>query len=432
MNATNSEPVAFLLATNLVRNIVWFGRGETNPLPAEVADLVPLARQFLASESAGEILSRTQWAFAIRVEAADTVTWSNGLAFAASQPAQLEATNGWLLVGTGALGLSRARELVHAPMPASLFSGNFDASKWPTGIWPEWLFAPPRAEFEVQATNENLRTTVHFKFPTTLDLHLDPWKLPPVIRDPLVSFSAARGIRSVVENASWFRSLQLSNPPDQMFVWMQPEIQFRLFYALPTEFPNQVVDTIADRLRPLFEATNGLPRVMGSLKHLADKHALRVSLFGGMPITPVLLPLATTNGEWVFGGFYPGFPSTNPPPAALLAQLQRTNLVAYSWENSGESIEHWRQLLQAADVYTLGGLIQADAPANAWLATLPLADRNASTEVLQTGPAELELTRKSALGFTGFELIQLVRWLDTPFAAHPKGMAPMPPLLPPR
>lgn len=432
VNATNSEPVAFLLATNLARNVVWLGRGETNPLPAEVADLVPLARQFLASESVGEILNRTQWAFAIRIEAADTVTWSNRLAAAASQPVELEAAHGWLLAGTADRGVSRARELVHATMPTSLFSANFDASKWPAGIWPTWLFAPPRGEFTVQATNENLRTTVHLKFSTALDLHLDPWKLPPVIRDPLVAFSAARGIQSIVENASWFRSLQLSNPPEQMFVWMQPEVQFRLFFAFPTVSPNQVVDTLADRLRPLFEVTNGLPRVMASMRHLADKHAIRLSLFGGMPITPVVFPLDTAKGGWVFGGFYPGFPSTNPPPDALIAQLQRTNLVAYSWENSSESIGHWRQLLQASDVYTLGGLIQADAPANAWLATLPLEHRNASTEVLQTGPDELRLTRKSALGFSGFELIQLVRWLDAPFAARPKGMPAMGPLLPPR
>ncbi len=430
VNATNSEPVAALLATNLVRKIVSFRSGETNPLPAEIATLVPQVRQFLAAESVGEIQSRTQWAFAIRIESPDTGAWSNGLASVASQPVQLESTQGWLLAGTGASGLARAHELIHTPMPVSLFSGTFDAAKWPAGIWPKWLFSPARGEFSILATNDNLRTTLRLKFPATLDLHLAPWKFPQVVRDPLVSFSAARGIHPLIENASWFGSLQLSNAPDQMFVWMQPGSPFRLFYSLPAESPNQTVDTLADRLRPLFVPTNGLPRVMGSIKHLVEKHTLWISLSGGPPITPFLLPIDTTNGGWVFGGFSPGFPSTNPPPDALVAQLQRTNLVAYSWENTEETVGHWRQLLQTLDVFTLGGLIQAKSPANAWLAALPLEDRNASTEVLQTGPADLELNRKSALGFTGFELMQWARWLDAPFAVRPRGMAPRPSLLP--
>lgn len=218
-----------------------------------------------------------------------------------------------------------------------------------------WLFTPARGEFSILATNDNLRTTLRLKFPATLDLHLDPWKFPQIIRDPLVSFSAARGIHPVIENTSWFRSLQLSNAPDQMFVWMQPGTPFRLFYSFPSESPNPTVDTIADRLRPLFVPTNGLPRVMGAMKHIVEKHIVRINLSGGPPTTPFLLPIDTTNGGWVFGGFSPGFPSTNPPPEALVAQLQRTNLVAYSWENTEESIDHWRQLLQTMDVFTLGG-----------------------------------------------------------------------------
>ena len=39
---------------------------------------------------------------------------------------------------------------------------------------------------------------------------------------------------------------------------------------------------------------------------------------------------------------------------------------------------------------------------------------NTVTEITLTGPREITLVRKSHLGFTGFELVMLTRWLNDP------------------
>ena len=64
---------------------------------------------------------------------------------------------------------------------------------------------------------------------------------------------------------------------------------------------------------------------------------------------PTLAPVTADGHSYLTLNFFPGVRSTNPVPAELLGQLKKPNLVAYSWENTQQSLRHWNVLSQFTD-----------------------------------------------------------------------------------
>jgi hypothetical protein len=125
--------------------------------------------------------------------------------------------------------------------------------------------------------------------------------------------------------------------------------------------------------------------------------------------------------------FFPLAKSTNPPPPELIGQvLPRTNLVYYHWEWTQERLGQWQLMSKALPIFPTNRVagISANSRASSkpsnrfadetWLSSIAPLLGNTITEATVTGENEIQLTRKSALGFTGFELLCLAHWMNDP------------------
>jgi hypothetical protein len=98
----------------------------------------------------------------------------------------------------------------------------------------------------------------------------------------------------------------------------------------------------------------------------------------------------------------------------MLVQISRPDLVYYDWEITQDRLHQMRTLgthLSMAKHWPEPSLA---SPTRAWLTKLEPLLGNSITEVTLRAPNELKLLRKSHLGLTGFELVCLTRWLESP------------------
>jgi hypothetical protein len=151
------------------------------------------------------------------------------------------------------------------------------------------------------------------------------------------------------------------------------------------------------------------------------------------PIVPLLRAGSEKSGDFLFGEFVPPLPisRTKEAPAELFSQFTgRNDLVYYDWELTQMRLMQWQPMVQmlpilrptprgatpgapVATTNQVRGFVSAMRARNAWLKVVEkdLETANAITEVAVTGPNEARLIRKSALGFTGLELVLLSDWL---------------------
>jgi hypothetical protein len=139
-------------------------------------------------------------------------------------------------------------------------------------------------------------------------------------------------------------------------------------------------------------------------------------------IQPYVQALASDTMQFIHGGIFMLHPKRFPVPPELFSQIgTRTNLVYYDWEMSPFRISHCEQLYQALNLASHRTLQLAGTASKLWMKDLvrelsrdPMNPSQAVTEIVQTAPNELTLTRKSHLGLTGFEVATLSAWLDSP------------------
>jgi len=116
----------------------------------------------------------------------------------------------------------------------------------------------------------------------------------------------------------------------------------------------------------------------------------------------------------VFGGLFPPVPVTNPPPAELLAQLQRNpRLVYYDWEITQARLSSWRVMAQLFAVIANKPQFTTNTAGLPWLMAVEPKLGNTITEISAESPTQWWLTRKSHIGFTAVELVALTRWLES-------------------
>ena len=142
------------------------------------------------------------------------------------------------------------------------------------------------------------------------------------------------------------------------------------------------------------------------------------------------------------GGFFSRPPGTNPPPPGLFEQLKgRSNVAYYDWEYTGlipgsaveSRLKHWQTIYQLYDIVHGFTVSRVNAPSQQWLLEVSPLLGNTSTEITATSPTEMTLVRNSQSGFTGFELVSLLRWLDSPsfpklsVAGQPRTARPLKP-----
>ncbi len=280
--------------------------------------------------------------------------------------------------------------------------------------WPDFM-RWPRAQLAVGGKGEDLRTNLRLNYPQPLNPPLDPWRVPTnTIQEPLISFTALRGIAPWLKERGFIKELAVESVPNQFFLWAQSGVPFQSFAAWPAPHATNQLTQLAPRIVE-WAKTNANRPTDGVIRYLTNTVEIA---WQGLPIiVPSIHPAPEPPGDFMMAGIFPALPSNQPPPAELLQQVTgRTNLVYYDWEITEARLLQWRRLDLLLSLLPADKLPQLPAPTAGpqWLLAVSPLLGNSVTEILLTSPQEFTLVRKSHLGLTGFELVALVKWLDDP------------------
>lgn len=273
---------------------------------------------------------------------------------------------------------------------------------------------PSAVSLAMVGEGESVRTRAEIEFPQPLKLELDPWIFPTnLIHDPLIGFTAVRGLRPWLKGFKPWNDLQVGTPPNQSFIWAQSGAPWLHFVALPSqEASNQVQRLQAfalNRLNPIFE-TN--PIKLGEFEQEPGSSRLG---WRGLPLISPSLDWSTADGQsFIVAGFYPKILTNAPLPPALLPQFySSTNLICYDWEMTGPCLRGLTPITQLVRrLFNRPGL--PAEPSISWLGAIPAKLANSATAIHSTSPTQVSFARSSTIGLSAAELVLLADWLQSP------------------
>jgi hypothetical protein len=266
----------------------------------------------------------------------------------------------------------------------------------------------PETRWQAVGRNGNLLLNGRLIFPQPLALTLDKWRIPTnTIHEPIISFTAMRGIAPWLEKQNWAQPYEISPVPNQMFVWALAGVPLQTFAAVPVPDGTKALKEFEQKMSA---NTNWQSHLMMPVTMVMTNDQIS---WRGMPfVAPNLRALNEPTGDFLFAGVFPNSPKSRPLPPELFAQLGRTNLVYYDWEITGGRLKLLPQLTQLALMFTRHKQLDAQSAAAKWLNRISSTLSNAVTEVTQTAPNELSFTRKASGGLTAIELTALANWLE--------------------
>lgn len=429
------------------------------------ATLPPLLDDVLREECFLEIRQGTNppaaIAFAIRVNEAGAERWRVNASTALASLAGVYPTTragGWTLVNprspvryefsrVGAwvvLGAGPEQNAVFAETVSRIQREGVPFAATPADHWAaadldlRWLAealeltnAPanlPRASLVITGDGEKALTTGEFIFARPHGLDLEPWRLPTnKLGTNFVGFTAVRGIRPWLAGAEAWSRWQLTPPPNQLFAWADREAPMQLHLLAPDAgakaLGNSVGAVLATAGNAWIQRSGG-----GNFARVPEVNGV---VWEQLPlISPYLRASGDGDGALLSGGLVPQpAPVTNavadvyprPTLSEVLADLQaRSNVVAYSWETTGERIEAWLFITQVLRVATRHAQMPADTASSQWLQASRARLGNALTVITAPAPDRLSLRRESTVGLTALELHLLADWLESP--QFPRGL----------
>jgi hypothetical protein len=285
----------------------------------------------------------------------------------------------------------------------------------------------PRASFMLTGNGEKALTTGEFKFSQPHGLILEPWRIPDgKLGTNFIGFTAVRGFQSWLTQSAAWSHWSVATPPNQFFAWADREAPMQMHVLAPAAgakaFTDSLGAVLSTRGNEWIQRSGG-----GNFVRVPEVNGV---VWEGLPlIAPYLRAAGEGDGALVSGGLVPQpAPATNvvadiyprPTLAELLADLQsRSNVVAYSWETTGERIEAWLFVTQVLRVASRRAQMPAETASSRWLQTSRPRLGNALTVVSAPAPDRLSFARESTVGFTALELHLLADWLESP--QFPRG-----------
>ncbi len=351
----------------------------------------------------------------------------------------------WIVIGWGndSLHLEPAvlKSIQEAGRPTPADNANWlDAwADWPAlaphHLAPESPRLPPM-RLVVQGRKDFVRSELTMKFAAPLGWKLNPWKVPTdIIQNPIVSFTATRGLFPLLNDTMTARRHNLPPLPDQVYVWSMANIPIETYVIAQMKDAPAYLDRLEPGLLALvnpFLSRHSL-RVVGATNssiNFAAFYTNREIQITQMPfISPRLGTYRDQTGDYLLGGLMARMKGKQPLPPELLTEIMaHPDLVAYSWEFTGERVKQWYGLFGLGQAIFNLGALDPKAAAHRWIQVAASKLGNSGTEVSLTAPDELAVLRNSTVGFTGFELCLWAYWLDSPdFPLGAYGNTPRPP-----
>jgi len=274
----------------------------------------------------------------------------------------------------------------------------------------------PKLSLTLIGDGENVRTRAQLDFAKPLPYSEEKWNIPTnLISQPLVSFTAIRGIAPWLSSLKAWNDLLVGAPPNQFYLWdLQAPLQ--TFFAAPQpDASNQVsrlTDSVLQKGAPFF-ATN-------EIANFGRSQTFNGLQWTGVPwISAFLKSSGTSGGNFLFGGLFQPGATDSPPPAELLQQvLGLTNLVFYDWELTGARSDRWFYIGQFVRYASYREQMQPEFASMGWLKAAAPKLGNCGTRVTLMSPNQLSFVRTSTVGFTALELHLLADWLESPEFPH--------------
>ncbi len=272
----------------------------------------------------------------------------------------------------------------------------------------------PTTHLTVASLNEEILTRASFDFPEPLNWSAAPWRIPTnTIREPLISFTACRGVAPLLQRFDLLNEIGFTPMPDQLYVWALQDVPFQTFLAAPaldtTNLIKRLGTVLRERLVPALEKL--------SLGNIEPDNEGNISLvWRGLPfISPYILSVTEPAGEFLLLGLFPNTPLTNPPPPELYAQfIDRPEIAYYDWEITQVRFHQLWNLCQLIRLIAGKPQLNTQTAMWKWLDSVSTNLGNTATHITVNNPQQLTLVRRSQLGLSAIELVAFANWLDSP------------------
>ncbi|HSY73912.1 MAG TPA: hypothetical protein VK810_00435, partial [Dongiaceae bacterium] len=286
------------------------------------------------------------------------------------------------------------------------------------------VFGFSETHLQVIGRDGNFQMDGKFILSQPLSSPLAQWRMPTnAIRQPLVSFTAARGF------APWLARqnlpYEISPVPDQVFIWALAQNPFQTFAAVPVPNAENALAQLGEKMS---DDTNWQHHFITPFPMAVSSNQISWQC-GPFMIMPNVTALHEPSGDFLFAGAFPNGPRKKQPlPPELFTRLAQPGLVYYHWEITAERLQELPQFSQLVLMLTKHQQVNVQSAAGKWLDKIEPTLGNTVTEVFQTAPDELTFNRKSPGGLNALELLAFVDWLDAPnFPAFDLALPPMRP-----
>jgi hypothetical protein len=276
----------------------------------------------------------------------------------------------------------------------------------------------PQLTLQILGDGQNVRTSGELQFPAALNLVLEPWRIPTnYICDPLVSFTAFRGVARWLGAQPEWREKNLGPAPNQVYFWAQSPALWQHFLTYPVANASNHVTALGEWVlqewNPIFETNR-----VGKFDWSTNKFGL---VWLGVPFfKPVVEPARFAGADYALIGLFANNATNRPVPEGLFAEFQyRTNLVYYDWELTPPQVTSWTQMSQLLRMVFGRRQLSPATASLPWLKAITPNLGNASTVLTLESPDRLGFKRTSVLGLTSVELHLLADWLESP--EFPRG-----------
>lgn len=396
--------------------------GNTNlPAPTRAA-LEPVVSDLLDRLSLGQVLrgpkGQREWSVAVKADATRLKAWETAWTSLfnsgrGASKASVSYQGGWIVaVSDTSLTPPKSAILALAQIPAEPQSVFRLDGQWP-GV--------ARFQLTAAARDGAIRTEAKWDQDQKLPNPLPAWERPAFIRDPLLHFTAARGVSGWLKQWGGLNDVFGADVPDQVFAWGRPAANtntppLQTYLAARVAQPDGWIARAAKAVQPFYPAPPAAPIWSGQLSLDTSRSLLAVS---GFP--PVNLARgADDSRNYVVLGMMPQGNSKLAFPKELAAQVEQPDVLAYQWENVGEALGNFNAVAGASDILRRR-LPSSRRPGIAWALSAAGAMGDAVTVVRVTGPSQLTVKRKSPAGLAASELVWLGRWIDGESPLRPQA-----------
>jgi hypothetical protein len=352
---------------------------------------------------------------------------------------------GWLLLELGADPSKRWDEALAAvrqsrrPCPelsGGWLSAELDLPHLASVLGLSKRLVWPRIALTASGREQDVRLVGRLVFPEPVTGPLEPWQVPTnLIREPLIGFSAWRGVRPWLERWEFLSRLGITPAPNEVYCWAQSVNVPQSLVAFPA---NDATNRVRAMLEPGLELipSNWRERGLGQLEWREQDNQL---VWKSLPLLfPHVRPFEDAGRGYIMGGTFPALLTTNAPPRGLLDQLKsKPDLVYYHWEMTTRRLAQFRMQIQLGTMLTGKAVLRNEPRILQWLDEMERRLGNCATELVAVSPTEWSMTRRSPIGLTAVELVGLLCWtesLDFPRfnLRFPDQTSPKAPQVPPK